>query len=92
MKLPFDLLVFLALLGVAAVLGWLLHRDSRRRFLANPDNAPPAFGPELAHNFMAYLSDDAAPCCKHCGGGKNHSVHHGKRWTPAPERVNFEDF
>lgn len=76
--------LLIGLVAVVVLLGFAWWNDKRRRFFLDPDNAAPAFGPELPH---AYSRDGALPCCVYCGGGKNHSVHHGKRWVPEAQTI-----
>ncbi len=88
MKLLLELLACAGLGFVAAVAAFLFYR---RQFVFDPDKAPPAFGPELPHEFAPCLGDSLTPparCCKLCGGGEEHSVHHGVRWIPQPETIN----
>lgn len=47
---------------------------------SNPDNAPPAFGPEQPHE---YEGSETINCCVKCGGGSLHPVHHGKSFPMA---------
>src|SRR5271165_1503539 len=78
------------LLGVLSV--WFLadlwnSRRKRLKALKDPDNAPPAFGGEMPHEYQDGCESSEIPgqlvnCCWKCGGGKNHSVHHGVRFIP----------
>ncbi len=80
-------MIFLfCLIGLLAIVGVIVWFDHKRRFFLDPDNAPPAFGPEPPHGFVPYHHQDV-PACGLCGGGKNHSVHHGVRWVPKPEHI-----
>lgn len=72
------------LILVCALAFWLMHRN-KRRAIFDPDNAPPAFGPELPHDFKLY-EDQTEGCCILCGGGKNHTVHHGVRYSPVANK------
>lgn len=87
---------WLVALFAIALTAYAIYCFNRARFLADPDNAPPVFGHELPHEYDANAEPrktptggvltETLPCCKFCGGGKNHSVHHGVRWAPKPEK------
>jgi len=80
----------LAILVSGATVMLVRRRDAQRIPVSkidwsNPDNAPPAFGPEQPHE---YAPDESINCCKMCGGGRNHPVHHGKQF-PLREGLDY---
>src|SRR5271166_7075982 len=88
-------LIPVVVLALAALLFFLDLWNSRRKrlkALKDPDNAPPAFGGEMPHEYQDGCESSEIPgqlvnCCWKCGGGKNHSVHHGVRYIPGAATV-----
>lgn len=83
----FLALVVGVVLGVFSLIAFFIWRELRRARLADPCLAPPAWGPELAHQFTRA---DGLLCCSKCGGGVNHSVHHGVRYAPKVKAAPFK--
>jgi len=63
---------------------WILVKLHLRTDWTDPRNAPP-FVPDVPHEYQerSSLPDDfpapELPCCKRCGGGSKHPIHHGKQ-------------
>ena len=61
---------------------WILVKLRLRKDFMDPRNAPP-FVPEVPHEYQEHssmpdLPAPELPCCKRCGGGSLHPIHHGK--------------
>jgi hypothetical protein len=62
---------------------WLLVKLRLRTDWTDPRNAPP-FVPDVPHEYqecptMYEFAASDLPCCKRCGGGSLHPIHHGKQ-------------
>ncbi len=61
---------------------WILIKLHLRTDWTDPRNAPP-FVPDVPHEYQENSSIQMEglaelPCCKRCGGGSKHPIHHGK--------------
>ncbi len=80
---------------------WILVKLGLRTDWMDPRNAPP-FVPDVPHEYqqistVPYIEGlPELPCCKRCGGGSLHPIHHGEQtYVPrvglSPESVRAID-